>query len=127
MTVAIDVVAGAVVDQAAVDQADAEDLDDDEDDQVGDAEDEDELVDDVDRELLGRVERIEPRAVPAADTFARDVARGHRQPRSPVGSGGGSWWVGKSRQDLSNEAAARSVASSKSAVGRTVRGRINTP
>lgn len=40
---------------------------------------------------------------------------------------GSSWWLGKSREELRKEAEARATAMGKTAIGRTVPGRINTP
>lgn len=40
---------------------------------------------------------------------------------------GTSWWLGKSRAELSAEAEARARDMSKTAIGRTVVGRVNTP
>lgn len=66
------------------------------------------------------------------DDYAADIARGHRQPKSARDTGrervsGTSWWLGKSREELSAEAAARTAASAKTRIGQSVKGTVNTP
>ncbi|MGE0363022.1 MAG: hypothetical protein AB7R67_20075 [Vicinamibacterales bacterium] len=64
--------------------------------------------------------------------YDADIARGHRQPRSARDVGkerasGTSWWLGKSREQLSAEASTRMAASAKTKVGQSVKGTVNTP
>jgi hypothetical protein len=65
--------------------------------------------------------------------FDVEQARGLRQPRDvrAVGkqtvSGGRSWWELKTRAELNAEAQRRAEAMSKSDVGRSVKGQVNTP
>lgn len=70
---------------------------------------------------------------PAPD-YTAEAAKGLRQARDvravgrqTVAPGGRSWWEQKTREELNAEATARAEAMGKTAVGRSVRGQVNTP
>lgn len=72
-------------------------------------------------------------AIDAGDAdYDADIARGYRMPKNAVQRGketatGTSWWLGKSREELSTLAAERTALSAKTKVGRSVKGTVNTP
>jgi hypothetical protein len=61
--------------------------------------------------------------------YAADIARGHRIARSAEKRppSAGSWWLDKSREELNEQAHARSDAMGKTRIGQNVKGVVNTP